>query len=204
MNITTIQAPPFEPVTLTEVYLHLRLDPEGSPATHPDDAMLTRHIKTARAEVETITRRSLIQQIVRLSQAGFCQRSGIELPRPPLISVERVQYYDSDNALQTVVEADYFVTDDSPPRLRFVTAWAAPSIYVRQDAVRVEYVTGYSPDGSPATTQEEYAGNVPSVFKDAILLGVELLYADLTPEQRAATERARESLLYNYVIQLAL
>ena len=50
MKITVLQPPPFEPVTLAEVHKHLRLDLDGSPASHPDDDMLQRLIATARGK----------------------------------------------------------------------------------------------------------------------------------------------------------
>jgi uncharacterized phiE125 gp8 family phage protein len=80
MNIITVTPPPFEPVTLAEVYAHLRLEPEGSPATHEDDAMLQRQIATARAYVEQATRRALVLQTLRLSAPADSRPFGERLP----------------------------------------------------------------------------------------------------------------------------
>jgi uncharacterized phiE125 gp8 family phage protein len=195
LNITVVQAPAFYPVTLSEVYDHLRLTPEGSPEAHEDDAMLERHIRTATSHAEQITRRSFIQQTLRITAPSF---RATELLRPPLMEVLSVRYYDSTNTLATLSASDYYVTDDMVPELRYVTSFAAPSVYSRPDAVRIDYVTGYEPDGSPVTTQEEYAANVPDAIKDAILIGVQLLYDAFTPEQRKAAEDARDALLSPY------
>ena len=211
MNITVVTQPQAEPVTLEDVYTHLRLDPEDSPPTHPDDDMLSRHITTARIEVEQITRRSLVEQTLRMSLSGFpCfqvrfgydddyyPRPGyVELLRPPVLSVLSVKYYDFNNVLQTVDSDEYFVTDDFVPKLQFKDTFAVPETYKRDDAVRVEYVTGYTPEGSPP---EDYAANIPGPIKDAILLGVQLLYDQLSPEQRKAIESARNSLLYSFKV----
>lgn len=219
MNITVVSEPPFEPVTLLEVYAQLRLTPDhaGSPGeqTHPDDDLLTSHIATARKFVEQATRRSLIQQTLRLSDAEFpvhcyggwpwTQRARVRhlyLRRPPFVRVESVRYYDADNDLQTVAAADYYVTDSLVPELRFVTGFVAPTLYDRPDAVRVDYVTGYTPANSPAESQDDYAANVPEGLKNAVLLGVQLLYDDLADSDRAAIERLRESLLQPFRIQL--
>lgn len=220
MNLTVTTPPPFEPVTLLEVYKHLRLDPdhEGSPGeeSHPDDAMLSRHIATARAHVEQMTRRSLVQQTVRLSLATFpvsadawtlsaAPRTAvrcIRLHRPPLIRVDSVRYYDGDNVLQTLDSAGYYTTDDQVPELRFVSSFSAPTLYDRPDAVRVEYVAGYTPSGSPSTTQEDYTGNVPQWAKDAVLIGVQLLYDDMAPADADKLERLREALVQPYRVQL--
>lgn len=215
MNLTVVSPPPFEPVTLAEVYTHLRLDPYGSPPAHDDDAMLRGHIATAREFVEKATRRSLIQQTLRLSTGawpiycGGAWLSGwrstpdrIRLIRPPLIRVEAVRYWDGDNALQTVDPASYFVTDDLVPELRFVTGFAPPAIYERPDALRVDYVAGYTPASSPTETQADYAANVPQSLKSAILIGVQLLYDNPPQAERDALERMREAILQSNRIQL--
>jgi uncharacterized phiE125 gp8 family phage protein len=216
MNLTVITPPLFEPIDLAAVYTHLRLDPDGSPLTHPDDAMLEGFIKTARDFVEKATRRALVQQTLRLSMGSFplycggCWLSGwrsspdrIRLLRPPLIRVDRVSYYGDDNLLADVDPADYFVTDDLLPELRFVSSFAAPSVYARPDALRIEYAAGYLPQSSPAETQADYAANVPQALKDAVLLGVQLLYDNPAPAEREAVERMRESILQTYRIQLS-
>jgi hypothetical protein len=58
MNITTIVPPPSDAlvVTLEQVYDHLRLVPEDSPPTHPQDDMLTRLIKVATGDAESLCR----------------------------------------------------------------------------------------------------------------------------------------------------
>ena len=219
MNITVITPPPFEPVTLAQVYAHLRLSPdhEGSPGeeTHPDDAMLARHITTARQHVEQMARRSLVQQTLRLSIPGFPSTARgtfppsrtqapelIRLYRPPVLRVASVTYVDTDNTLQTLASANYYVTDEQVPELRFTSAFSAPAVYDRPDAVRVNYVAGYMPNGSPPATQDDFAANVPSALRDAILIGVQLLYDNMTPADAAATERMRECLVQPYRVQL--
>lgn len=220
MNLTVILPPPFEPVTLSEVYAQLRLSPdhEGSPdeETHPDDAMLTRLITTAREQVEQMARRSLVQQVLRLSLPGFPSSTRgtfppsrtqapelIRLYRPPVLRMESVTYFDTDNTLQMVDPADYYVTDEQVPELRFTSAFSAPAVYSRPDAVRVTYVTGYTPNDSPAATQADYVANVPSALRDAVLIGVQLLYDNMTPADAAATERMRECLVQPLRVQLA-
>ena len=155
MKITVLQPPPFEPVTLAEVHKHLRLDLDGSPASHPDDDMLQRLIATARGQVESMARRSLVQRTLRLSVEAF--GDAVRLVRPPVLRVESVTYFDTSNVLQVLDPATYFVTDDEVPELLMANGASAPSTYSRPDALRIEYVAGYAPDGSPATTQADYA-----------------------------------------------
>ena len=205
MNITVIEQPPFEPVSLADVYSHLRLDPEGSPLSHPDDAMLLRHIETARKMVELMTRRSFVRQKVRLSVASFPtggQAGRIRLRRPPVISVAAVRYYDGSNVLQDLPASDYYVTDEQIPELRLATSASAPSAYDRPDALRVEYYAGYAPEGSPPSSREDYIVNVPPPLRDAILLTVQLLYDSMSDKDAEKIQLMRESLVQPFRIQL--
>lgn len=218
MNLTTIHEPPFEPVTLADVYRVLKIDADGSPPEHPLDADFARNITSARRNVEKLTRRSLIRQTLRLSVEGFpanCEGwqlgprwvrvpTTIRLLRPPVIAVQSVQYFDADNALQTVDAASYYVTDDEAPELRFVSTFSAPTVYDRPDALRVTYVAGYLGAGSPPSSQEEYAEHVPSELKDAILVGVQMLQTSTSPQDYELLQRMQAALVSGYVVRLAL
>lgn len=205
MNITVIEQPAYEPVSLAEVYAHLRLDAEGSPLSHPDDAMLTRHIETARKMVEAMARRSLVQQKIRLSTAAFPtgdHSSRILLRRPPVLSVSAVRYYDISNVLQTLPETDYYFTDEQIPELRLATSVSTPTVYDRPDAVRVEYYAGYEPEGASPASREQYIANVPKPLRDAILLTVQLLYDSMSDKDAERIQLMRESLVQPLRIQL--
>jgi uncharacterized phiE125 gp8 family phage protein len=199
MNVELIEAPPFLPVTLAEVYLHLRLDPEGSPPTHPDDSMLLMHLGTATKQAEKYIRGSVIRRRLRLHVPRFpCFGEGLVLLRGPVLSVESVQYYDAANELQTLDASSWYVSDDARKQLRLASGVAGPATYCRPDAVRVDYTAGYAPEGSPPATQSEYAANVPDSIKAAILIGVELLYDSMLPQQRDAMEKARACVLEDF------
>lgn len=214
MNLTVITPPPSNAlvVSLQEVYDHLRLTPEGSPPEHPQDDMLTRLIKVATGEAERITHRAFMEQTVRLYTDRFpypsaffsgdrwwsCRGRGyIELLRPPMIAIQSVSYYDEENELVPVDGDSYFVTDDLVPRLKFADSYTAPVHYTRDDALVIDYVVGYPPDGSPA---EDYAANIPEEIKQAILIGVEMQYRSLDVKNRETMERARESLLADFIV----
>jgi uncharacterized phiE125 gp8 family phage protein len=198
MNITIVTPPQFEPITVAEAYAHLRWDAEeeGSPpeTVYPLQDLIERNIATARAFVEKGTRRSLVEQTIRLSVAGC--RGYIDLLRPPFIAIESVQYFDSGNVLQTIDPADYYVTDgDEVPRLYMGQAFAFPMAFQRPDAFRVTYRTGYAPAAASPMTQEAAAANVPAMLKDAILIQVQLLSDRFDPKEREDLERARDALI---------
>lgn len=193
MNVTQIVKPPFGAVDLRAVWQHLRVDTEGSPLESPLDATYARNILTATRDFEKSTRTSVIEQTLRLSVAGF-PAIGIRLVNPPFQRIASVQYYDGSNVLQLLDAASYYVTDDLPPHLRLATGTAAPALYDRPDAVRVECVTGFAPNGSPPTLESEYQANVPSEIQDAVLLRVEYMQANTSPADRAALENAIECI----------
>lgn len=201
MDVINITQPAAEPVTLAQVYKHLRLDPEGSPATHPDDTMLTAQITAARDWAEKFTRRSFVEQRLRLLRNGIPTCRTVDLLRPPVRSIQRVIYYDADNVAQVVSTGDYVLVESRVPQLRFLDTFSIQTTYDREDSLQIEYTAGYAPTGSPA---EDYAANVPQPIKQGILLGVELLYDFVSPEQRERLERAREALLGIYRIPLAV
>jgi uncharacterized phiE125 gp8 family phage protein len=203
MNIDVIVPPAFEPVSVGEAFIQLRLgDPRSEDLeAHPFYSQIVRNITTARIQVEQMTRRALVQQTLRISYPGFaCCSRGFELRRPPLREVLAVQYRDEVNALQTIDLDDWFVTDEMVPRVLFVDGWSVPSTFARADAVRIEYVAGYAPDGSPPADQEQWSAGVPAALKDAVLIGVELLQGAMSPTDRELLEQARENLVCSYRI----
>lgn len=212
MNLKLITAPPVQPVTLEEVYDFLRLDTEGSPPAHPQDSMLERHIKAATGDCERITGRAFVQQSWRLYVDRFPSTysvwsnnrwvSGygagyIELLKPPLISIDQVQYYSDTNELTDVDTAEYYVSDGTFSKFYLIDTFSYPTLYRRDDAVVIDYTAGYLPDGSPP---DDYRANIPEEIKHAILLSVKLLYDPLEPREREATESARDSLLSAFVV----
>lgn len=83
----------------------------------------------------------------------------LELPRPPLVSVQSVKYYDRLNVLQTMAASDYRV--DVAPRFGRISLVGETAVWPhtarRWDAVQIEYTAGY---GAPAS--------VPSAIKVGI------------------------------------
>ena len=191
MSVTVIRPPAFEPISLEQARQHLRVDVyPGSPGGHPDDDLITRAIVAARERAEEITRRALVEQGLRMVAPGFYPDAwprtslrGIDLLRPPLISVDQVSYYDDANTLHVVDPADYFVEETQPVhRLRWASDFAYPCTYVRSDAVRVDYTAGYAGTASPVADQADAASGIPA----SIINGMLLLVGDMY-EHREAT-----------------
>lgn len=162
--ITVVTAPSIEPVTLSEAKAHLRVDSDIT----AEDTLITNLIQAARETAEGRTWRAILQQTLLLTLDDWPEGDVIELPRPPLIKVNSVQYYDAGGVLQTMDEADYQVDAASEPgRVMPVYGGSWPSLREVPNAVQVEYEAGYGDE----------AGDVPQKLKQAILLTIGAWYA---------------------------
>jgi uncharacterized phiE125 gp8 family phage protein len=171
MGLTQITPPTIEPVTRDEVKLQARIsDPS-------QDARVDRFIASARAYAENRIGRQLLNATWRLTmdcfpgqwnspwgQAVRALRSWrqycdprdfrlIMLPKPPLVSVTNVKYYDIAGTLQTLDPSQYVVdTFGEPGRLQLKAYTSWPVTQDRVSAVQIDFVAGYGarPDNVPA------------------------------------------------------
>lgn len=150
-------APANEPVTLAEARDQCEI--AASDTNH--DTKLTRYIETAREQVEHDTGYALITQTYTLSQRTWPDGTDeLHIPIRPIQSITSVTYYDTDNAQQTLSTDVYGL--DSARRLLYLKynqQW--PAITEQHDGIVTTITAGY---GS--------ASNVPTLFKQAILLQV--------------------------------
>lgn len=144
-----------EPVSLADAKEHLRVVDFSD-----DDDYITALITAARHTVERATRRALwTGQTWQAGYEGFGNfstvRGRLSIPKPPLAAVSSVQYYDSDNALQTVSSSAYVVDDSGSDRaiIGFTSDFSLPALSCDYAApVRVTFTAGYAdadamPDG---------------------------------------------------------
>lgn len=155
---TLIAGPTREPLDLEEVKKHLKF------TSTSEDTLLDRWISSARRTFEDETARQIMTATWELWLDAF-PWDGIELPHPPLLSVERVQYIDTDGTLQTWASSNYLVKSPSGPQAErgwiepaYGVSW--PSTRCESGAVRVRFVAGYGP--APA--------DVPDPIQDALYL----------------------------------
>jgi hypothetical protein len=217
LNILTLEEPLLEPVSLQDVYEILRLDALGSPPSHPHDNILQNMVRAGREFAEARTRRALMPRLLKsihpsfpkyrvlMSERGFgssmgddyeFRDAGLEIPLPPLIEVQRVEYFDENNTLQLLSPDDYYVVTESVVgQLRVNEFLAWPRTYGRPDAVQITYRAGYEVPGSPVLDPR---AAVPSPLRQAILIHVQLQYDDVTIENRNALSALRDSMLEKY------
>lgn len=159
-----------EPITLETARLHLRLDTEGSPPTHPDDNLVQALISVAREAAEQYTASAIVQQDYTLALDAFPDKE-ISLGIWPVNSVASVTYKDPDGATQTLASADYgFDNFSRPARLYLQPNKTWPPTAIVPNAVTVQFNAGFTDEDSP----NPYP--LPKAIKQAMLLLIGHLY----------------------------
>jgi uncharacterized phiE125 gp8 family phage protein len=171
-SFTLITPPAAEPVTLADTKQHARID------TTADDTLVTNLITGARQWAESYTNRAFINQTWQMALdfwpaameewwdgmrdgpiTGLDRVGYISLPRPPLISVTSVEYFDNTDTGTVWDSSNYFVdTVRQPGRLalRLGAIWPVPTRIT--NGIVITYVAGYDSDGT----------SVPEPIKTAI------------------------------------
>ena len=138
MRTAELQAPAVEPVTLTDAKRHLRIEDSDS------DQDLDRKIRAARRQVEGFLGRQLIQAKYTLFLDRFSKE--IELPFPPLVSIDQIRYVDEAGATQTLNPPfTIFATDINvePGLLYLAYDQTLPSTRIQRNAVEIDFTCGY-------------------------------------------------------------
>jgi uncharacterized phiE125 gp8 family phage protein len=194
VGLKLVSPPSIEPVTLAEAKAHLRLD------TDADDAYVSALIIAARERAELFLRRALITQTFEYTMDRFpvdtCMvytTSFIDLPRPPLRSVEWIRYIDTADNQQTLRPETYVVDASSNEMGRVGLAgnqfW--PITRRSINAVVIRFVAGYGDE----------AENVPQAIRHGILIEISNLYEnreDVVIGQAVNMLPVSERLLWPY------
>lgn len=204
VSITTSDGSPstrVEPITLDEAKLHLRV------TSSSEDAIIRSWIAAARAWFEEQTGRQIINAVWEYALDQPPNWPVIELPRPPLVSVDSVVYDDGDGNEVTMSASDYIVHksgifDGSPEsgvlddyagcgsiELASGTTWPTTSALSR--SFRVRRICGYG-----ATAEE-----VPGAIKAALYFLVGHFYrnrSEVTVEAVKAIPLAADALIRNF------
>lgn len=104
-----------------------------------DDARITNLIKAAQELIEEEADVSLQSTTYTLKSCNFPST----LLKPPVASIDSIEYFDADNAQQTLASSEYYLLS-SRYEAKIIYPNTLPSIYSRPDAVTTTYTTGYS------------------------------------------------------------
>lgn len=127
------------PVTLEEAKDHLKV------ANTAEDPLIHGLIAAANDYAESITRRALMRRTFTYYLDAFPLGTIIEIPKPKLVSVESVKYYDASGVLQTFASSKYGVdTVSEPGRIRLGEGEVWPTLQLRKlNPVEIAFTAGY-------------------------------------------------------------
>lgn len=130
-------APSEEPVTLTDIKLHLRV------TASTEDTLLNSLITTARERCEEVSFRSLVTRTVDIYLSTWPIGGVIQLPMPPVQSITSVTYTDVDGATGTVSASSYYLaTARGSLVLKPGASWPTAELQP-VEGIKVRYVAGY-------------------------------------------------------------
>jgi uncharacterized phiE125 gp8 family phage protein len=142
VGLIRISSPNELAVTLADVKEQV----EVSESDHAHDAKLNRMIRSAIADVEHSTRRSLKPQTWQLTLREFPFERRVYLPRPPLHIVDSIEYIDSNGARQTLDPSLYQVATTASPGYvepAYGESWP-PLRGEDAESVFITYTAGYT------------------------------------------------------------
>lgn len=171
MTTVRVTAPASEPITLAEAKAHLRVDASD------EDTLISSLISAAVSHLDATG--SLGRAMITQTWAEWVSASPgyVRLPIGPFQSLTSVEYYDSDNAIQTATLSDFETwLDGDFVRVKPKEGSLWPTAFSRPDAIKITYVAGFGDD----------ATDVPQGIRQAILLLVGHWY-----ENRMAVSEAR-------------
>ncbi|EKF40634.1 hypothetical protein NA8A_19835 [Nitratireductor indicus C115] len=153
MTLFRMLDPAVEPVTLSEVKAHLRIDHTQ------EDGLIEGLIRAARQEVERATGQALIDQAWRLVLDDWPPQDTVFLRRTPVKAVLAVTLFDADGAGSVIDPATYLLDSVSlPARLHFSRRPLEPGQAL--NGIEIDFSAGYGEAGT----------DVPDLLRRAILM----------------------------------
>jgi uncharacterized phiE125 gp8 family phage protein len=142
IGLERLTAPAAEPVTLSEIKAHARIEYAD------DDALLNGLISAAREWLESYTGRSLLAQTWRL-WLDVWPTTGVVLPKAPVQSISQVMLYAADNSSSVWNAAAYRLEQAAyPPRLILNDGQSWPAYGRLRDGISISFISGYSAAGT--------------------------------------------------------
>lgn len=184
-GLKVVVHPSEEPIDMETARAHLRIEADGSPLSHPDDALIQNvYLPAAREACENYAGRAFAPQTLELSLSAVPYGCRIELPMAPLLGVDSFTYLDTGGASQTFTgfDADTYA-EPGAIELALNSMW--PSTGYLANAVIVRYQVGYALPGSSPDQP-----SLPALAKQAILLTLTYFYSgsaceDIPPGAKA-------------------
>ena len=144
MPLTVIEKASVQPVDINLLKQHLRLVVDNPASYTVEDEVLSLLIDAVTMAYQDRFKTQLMTATLRWDFQQF--RKEMELPRPPLQSVESVVYIDAEGNEQPVADSNYEVIEShvNPGMVRFNWEFTFPELHKdTKYPVRVEYKAGY-------------------------------------------------------------
>jgi len=170
MKLVCITQPASEPIGLSDVEGQCRITDLSAEAS-----TIEIMIQAVRERAEQITRRAFVSQQWELTLDSF-PYGAINLPLPPLQTVDSIKYIDTDGVEQTLYEkgvdetACRVLTGGEPGAVQPVYGTVWPNTLADLETVKIRFTCGYGPI-APATSL-----NVPKAICQWILIQCANLY----------------------------
>jgi uncharacterized phiE125 gp8 family phage protein len=155
MALIMTSGPAYEPITLAEAKLHLRVD------TTAEDGLISSLILTSRLHVETALDLALITQSWSYFLDAWPGDPIINLPLRPVQSINAVRLYADDGTYETIAPSRYLLDGGgTPARLVRRDASTFPRPNRIANGIEIAFTAGYG----------HVAADVPATVRHAILL----------------------------------
>ena len=179
-GLEVVTGPTQEPITITNIKEHLRLDEDV------DDLQVNAYIIAAREWAETYTSRFFMQRTMRQwydaspvnshalidgtiqgHQNYFTGNQKLEVAATPVSSIDSIKYYDDDDTEYTWDSSNYYAdTIADIPRIGLRTGGSFPTDLRKQNSIAVNFTVGYG----------DNAASVPQAIKVAMMQYITFLY----------------------------
>lgn len=169
-TIDLVEAPNFEPLTLSDIKIYLRID--GS----SEDTILTTMLKSARQTAEAYMKNSIVKQKWKLTFFNSIPET-IDLLRGPISSVTSVKLITKDAEETNIAASKYYL--NGKHRMCLDKSYSAHKI-------EVEYYAGFAEDSA----------SIPEIIRQGLLSQIAYIYENRGAGKHALDDSARA--LFNF------
>lgn len=175
------------PVSLEECLSDLRID------NSDEDDLIEAYIRAATEFCSEVVGRKLINEVWKYS-IRFVGDGKIELPFQPVSELIEVQYFDNDNASQTIPLNNFYVYNyDTVSTIEPVLNYTWPLSYNRRDAINITFKTGYgdNPESVPETIRRAIRLMVVHMYeiRSPIMVGPNVIEVPMSVQALLSIER---------------
>ncbi|MEZ0260284.1 MAG: head-tail connector protein [Alphaproteobacteria bacterium] len=179
MRLQELTPPSEEPLTLSEAKLHLRITHDA------DDDALSALIRAAREMRAGWTGLTLVTRTYAFTADGWDGKP-VELPRPPLVSVEEIAVYNALGEEELFDEDNYYAeTAGRPGRIILKESASPPIPGLAIGGIEFRYIAGFGA-----------AAAVPASLKQGMLRLVAHLYMNRGDSTEIAVRNSGAMVLF--------